>query len=160
MVLLIVSMDINVNIQNEVQSCSYLANISSKFLLGPVTSPAMAVCPCLWPHACILLVEQVSDCCAHLGWQGRHNMARFFSTAFIAGTPRCCYGDPRNSGRSAYILSAPIHSQQAMPPHQARRFSQSGQQGHASTKYGLVYTASIMVHLCSSHNGHGLFSRV
>jgi hypothetical protein len=44
-----------------------------------------------------------------------------------------------------------------MSPHQARSFSQSGQQGHVSTKYGLVYTASIMVHLCSSHDGRGLF---
>jgi hypothetical protein len=33
----------------------------------------------------------------------------FFSTAFIAGTPQCCYrdpGDPRDPGRSAYILSS------------------------------------------------------
>jgi hypothetical protein len=47
-----------------------------------------------------------------------------------------------------------------MSPHQARSFSQSGQQEHVSTKYGLVYTASIMVHLCSSHDGRGLFSGV
>jgi hypothetical protein len=47
-----------------------------------------------------------------------------------------------------------------MPPHQARSFSQSGRQGHVSTKYGLVYTASIMVHLRSSHDGCGLFSGV
>jgi hypothetical protein len=67
---------------------------------------------------------------------------------------------PGNPGRSAYILSAPIHSQQATSPHQARSFSQSGQQGHVSTKYGLVYSASIMVHLRSSHNGRGLFSGV
>jgi hypothetical protein len=89
-------------------------------------------------------------CCAHLSRQGRHNTVRFFSTAFNAGTPRCRYGDPRHPGRSAYILSAPIHSQQATSPHQARSFSQSGWQRHVSTKYGLVYTASIM-HLRSSH---------
>jgi hypothetical protein len=47
----------------------------------------------------------------------------------------------------SYILSAPSHSQQATSPHQACSFSQSGRQGHVSTKYGLVYTASIMVHL-------------
>ena len=57
--------------------------------------------------------------------------------------------DPGHPGRSAYILSAPIHSWQAMLPHQAHSFSQSGRQGHVSTKYGLVYTASIMVHLLS-----------
>jgi hypothetical protein len=39
---------------------------------------------------------------------------------------------------SPYILSVPIHSQQAMSPHQARSFSQSERQGHVSTKYGLV----------------------
>ena len=38
----------------------------------------------------------------------------------------------------SYILSVPIHSQQAASPHQARSFSQSGRQGHVSTKYGLV----------------------
>jgi hypothetical protein len=47
-----------------------------------------------------------------------------------------------------------------MSPHQARGFSQSGQQGHVSTKYGLGYTTSIMVHLRSFHDGHGLFSGV
>ena len=36
-------------------------------------------------------------------WQGRHNTVGFFSTAFIAGMPRCCYGDPGHPGRSAYI---------------------------------------------------------
>jgi hypothetical protein len=30
-------------------------------------------------------------------------MVGFFSTAFIAGTPRCCYRDPGHPGRSAYI---------------------------------------------------------
>jgi hypothetical protein len=45
-------------------------------------------------------------CCVHLGRHGRHNTVRFFSTAFIAGTPRCCYGDPGYPGRSAYILSS------------------------------------------------------
>ena len=103
---------------------------------------------------------QATRCCAHLGQQGRHNTVGFFSTAFIAGMPQCCYGDPGNPGRSAYILSAPIHSRQAKPPHQACSFSQSGRQGHVSTKYGLVYTASIMVHLHSSHDGRGLFSGV
>jgi hypothetical protein len=44
-----------------------------------------------------------------------------------------------------------------MSPHQARSFSQSGWQGHVSTKYGLVYTASIMVHLRSSQDGLGYF---
>jgi hypothetical protein len=39
-------------------------------------------------------------------------------------------------------------------------FSQSGWQGRISTKYGLVNTASIMVHLRSSHDGRGLFSGV
>ena len=98
-----------------------------------------------------------AHCCAHLSQQGRHNTVGFFSTAFIAGMPQCCYGDPRNPGRSAYILSAPIHSRQAMPTYQAHSFSQSGRQGHVSTKYGLVYTASIMVHLRSSHDGRGYF---
>jgi hypothetical protein len=32
--------------------------------------------------------------------------ARFFSTAFIAGMPQCCYRDLGNPGRSAYILSS------------------------------------------------------
>ena len=68
------------------------------------------------------------------------------------------FPEPRAS--HSYILSAPIHSQQAASPHQARSFSQSGPQGHISTKYGLVYTASIMVHLRSSHDGRGLFSGV
>jgi hypothetical protein len=27
-------------------------------------------------------------------------MVGFFSTAFIAGTPQCCYGDPGHPGRS------------------------------------------------------------
>jgi hypothetical protein len=45
-------------------------------------------------------------CCAYLGRQGRHNTVRFFSTAFIAGTPRCCYRNPGNPGRTAYILSS------------------------------------------------------
>jgi hypothetical protein len=60
-----------------------------------------------------------------------------------------------------YTLS-PIHSWQATPPHQARSFSQSGRHGHVSTKYGLVYTASIMVHLRSSQDGRWswLFSGV
>jgi hypothetical protein len=97
---------------------------------------------------------------AHLGHQGRHNTVGFFSTAFIAGMSWCGYGDPGNPGRCAYILSAPIHSWQAMPPHQACRFRQSGQQRHVSTKYGLVYTTSIMVHLRSSHDDRGLFSGV
>jgi hypothetical protein len=44
-------------------------------------------------------------CRAHLSRQGRHNMVGFFSTAFIAGIPRCGYGYPGNPGRSAYILS-------------------------------------------------------
>jgi hypothetical protein len=30
-------------------------------------------------------------------------MVGFFLTAFIAGTPRCCYGDPGNPGRTAYM---------------------------------------------------------
>jgi hypothetical protein len=96
-------------------------------------------------------------CCTHLSRQGRHNKVRFFSTAFIAGTPQCHHGDPGNPGRSAYIHSAPIHSRQAKSPHQACSFSQSGQQRHVSTKYGLVYTASIMVHLRSSHYDCGYF---
>jgi hypothetical protein len=62
--------------------------------------------------------------------------------------------------RASYILSASIHSRQATSPHQARSFSQSGRQGHVSTKYGLVYTTSIMVNLHSSHDGRGLFSGV
>jgi hypothetical protein len=33
-------------------------------------------------------------CCAHLSRQGRHNTVGFFSTAFIAGTPSCCYRNP------------------------------------------------------------------
>jgi hypothetical protein len=37
----------------------------------------------------------------------------------------------------SYILSAPIHSQQDMSPHQTRSFSQSGWQGCVSTKYRL-----------------------
>jgi hypothetical protein len=45
-------------------------------------------------------------CSTHLGQQGRHNTVGFFSTAFIAGTPRCCYRDPGHPGRSAYILSS------------------------------------------------------
>ena len=65
------------------------------------------------------------------------------------------FPEPRAS--HSYILSAPIHSQQAASPHQARSFSQSGQQGHISTKYGF---ASIMGHLRSSHDGCGLFSGV
>jgi hypothetical protein len=104
--------------------------------------------------------SQKAMCRAHLSPQGRHNTVGFFSTAFIAGTPRCCYGDPGHPGRSAYIHSTPIHSRQATPPHQARSFSQSGRQGHVSTKYGLVYTTSIMVHLHSSRNGCSLFSGV
>ena len=67
---------------------------------------------------------------------------------------------PLTRASHSYILSALIHSQQATSPHQACSFSQSGRQGHASTKYGLVYTASIMVHLHSSHDGPGLFSGV
>ena len=43
------------------------------------------------------------NCRAHLGRQGRHNTVGFFSTAFIAGMPRCCYGDPGHPGRSAYM---------------------------------------------------------
>jgi hypothetical protein len=42
-------------------------------------------------------------CRAHLGRQGKRNTVGFFSTAFIAGMPRCCYGDPGNPGRTAYI---------------------------------------------------------
>jgi hypothetical protein len=42
-------------------------------------------------------------CRAHLGWQGRCNMVRFFSTAFITGMPQCCYRDPGHPGRTAYI---------------------------------------------------------
>ena len=68
------------------------------------------------------------------------------------------FPEPRAS--HSYILSAPIHSQQAASPHQARSFSQLGWQGHVSTKYGLVYTPSILVHVCSSHDGRGLFSGV
>ena len=44
--------------------------------------------------------------------------------------------EPRAS--HSYILSVLIHSQQATSPHQACSFSQSGRQGHVSTKYGLV----------------------
>jgi hypothetical protein len=47
-----------------------------------------------------------------------------------------------------------------MSPHQARSFSHSGWQGRVFTKYGLVYTTSIMVHLWNSHDGCGLFSGV
>ena len=43
------------------------------------------------------------DCCTHLGRQGRHNIVGFFSTAFIAEMPRCCYGDSGDPGRSAYM---------------------------------------------------------
>jgi hypothetical protein len=57
--------------------------------------------------SCMATGGGLSRCLAHLSRQGRHNTVRFFSTAFIAGTPRCCYGDPRHPGRSAYILSAP-----------------------------------------------------
>jgi hypothetical protein len=57
---------------------------------------------CLHPR-----LLQAVPCCAHLGRQGRHKTVGFFSTAFIAGTPRCCYGDSGHPGRSAYILSAP-----------------------------------------------------
>jgi hypothetical protein len=41
-------------------------------------------------------------CGVHLGQQGKRNMVRFFSTAFIAGMPQCCYRDP-GQGRTAYI---------------------------------------------------------
>ena len=51
----------------------------------------------------ILHQSTTKNCRAHLGRQGRHNTVGFFSTAFIAGTPRCCYGDPGNPGRSAYM---------------------------------------------------------
>jgi hypothetical protein len=64
---------------------------------------------------------------------------------------------PWHPGRSAYKLSAPIHSWQATPSHQAHSFSQSGRQGHVATKYRLVYTASVMVHLHSNHDGRGYF---
>jgi hypothetical protein len=39
----------------------------------------------------------------NLGRQERNNKVGFFSTAFIAGTPQCCYGDSRHPGRSAYM---------------------------------------------------------
>ena len=67
---------------------------------------------------------------------------------------------PKPRASHSYILSAPIHSRQAASPHQARSFSQLGWQGHVSTKYGLVYTTSIIVHMCCSHDGRGLFSGV
>ena len=54
-------------------------------------------------QACTTILE---ICCAQPQPARRHNMVRFFSTAFIAGTPRCCYGDPGYPGRSAYILSS------------------------------------------------------
>jgi hypothetical protein len=47
--------------------------------------------------------KRFQHCCALLGRQGRHNTVGFFSTAFTAGTPRCCYGDPGHPGRSAYM---------------------------------------------------------
>ena len=49
------------------------------------------------------LYRETLSCCAHLGQQGKRNTVGFFSTAFIAGTPWCCYGDPGNPGRTAYI---------------------------------------------------------
>jgi hypothetical protein len=69
-------------------------------------------------------------------------------------------GTPGTQGGLLIYSQPHIHSWQAMPPHQARSFSQSGLQGQVSTKYGLVCTASIMVHLCSFHDGRGLFSGV
>jgi hypothetical protein len=56
------------------------------------------------PRYFILFVILV--CCTHLSRQGKHNTVGFFPTAFIAGTPQCCYRDPGHPGRSAYILSS------------------------------------------------------
>jgi hypothetical protein len=83
-----------------------------------------------------------------------------YSANFNLHLSRFIFFSPEPWASHSYILSAPIHSQQAMSPHQACSFSQSGRQGHVSTKYGLLYTASIMVHLHSSHDGPGLFSGV
>jgi hypothetical protein len=44
------------------------------------------------------------------------------------------YISPEPWASHSFILSVPIHAQQAMPPHQARSFSLSGQQGHISIK--------------------------
>ena len=79
---------------------------------------------------------------------GRHN--RILLHTFIGRAWERRGKTPSPKTGAAYMHSAPIHSPQATPPHQACSFSQSGRQGHVSTKYGLVYTASIMVHLCSS----------
>ena len=38
-----------------------------------------------------------------LDQQERHDTVRFFSTAFIAGMPRCFYGDPGHPGSPAYM---------------------------------------------------------
>jgi hypothetical protein len=83
-----------------------------------------------------------------------------YSASFSLHLSRFIFFSPKPWASHSYILSAPIHSWQAQSPHQARSFSQSGRQGHISTKYGLVYTTSIMVHLHSSHYGRGLFSSV
>jgi hypothetical protein len=47
---------------------------------------------------------------------------------------------PQPQASHSYILSAPIHSGHVTSP--GADFSQSGQQGHVSTKYRLVYTTS------------------
>jgi hypothetical protein len=52
--------------------------------------------PCNWSYRWLCVASALDQ-------QGRHNTVGFFSTAFIAGTPRCCYGDPGHPGRSAYM---------------------------------------------------------
>jgi hypothetical protein len=67
---------------------------------------------------------------------------------------------PSNS-RSLTLIYSQTPSTHGRSHHLTRHgFSQSGQQEHVSSKYELVYTASIMVHLHSSHDGCGLFSGV
>ena len=65
---------------------------------------------------------------------------------------------PLNPGPFTLIYSQPP-STHGRPCHLTRHAA-SANQGHVSTKYGLVYTASIMVHLCSSQDGRRLFSGV
>ena len=52
---------------------------------------------------CIIKVAKHTHVASALDQQELHDTVGFFSTAFIAGMPRCFYGDPGHPGSPAYM---------------------------------------------------------
>ena len=110
-------------------------------------------------HSLLLLLfkrnkEDSGPCRAHLRktQQGRILLNSLYcrNTSMLLQGPR----EPREV--CLYTRSPhPLMARHDTSP--GTQFSQSGRQRHVSTKYGLVYTTSIMVHLRSFHDSLGYF---